>query len=89
MITGTSGASEASDTGGASGVGCALERLADRLLDWFSVLMADARAAPPPPDGTYTRTNTHTMLDCISVLMTSARATLRPPDSTHTDILLH
>lgn len=31
--------------------GCALERLADRLLDWFSVLMDDAGAQPPPRDG--------------------------------------
>ncbi|KAJ2952261.1 hypothetical protein O0L34_g4538 [Tuta absoluta] len=31
--------------------GCALERLADRLLDWFSVLMDDARATPPPRQG--------------------------------------
>lgn len=30
---------------------CALERLADRLLDWFSVLMDDAGARPPPRDG--------------------------------------
>lgn len=31
--------------------GCALERLADRLLDWFSVLMDDAGAQTPPRDG--------------------------------------
>ncbi|XP_045765272.1 proteoglycan Cow [Maniola jurtina] len=35
----------------AHGAGCALERMADRLLDWFAVLMDDAGAAPPPPDG--------------------------------------
>lgn len=33
--------------------GCALERLADRLLDWFSVLMDDAGARPPPRDGNF------------------------------------
>ncbi|XP_049870173.1 proteoglycan Cow [Pectinophora gossypiella] len=31
--------------------GCALDRLADRLLDWFSVLMDDAHDTPPPRQG--------------------------------------
>ncbi|XP_022123309.2 proteoglycan Cow isoform X1 [Pieris rapae] len=30
---------------------CALDKMADRLLDWFSVLMEQAGATPPPPHG--------------------------------------
>lgn len=30
---------------------CALDKMADRLLDWFSVLMDEAGGVPPPQDG--------------------------------------
>ncbi|KAI8424511.1 hypothetical protein MSG28_002974 [Choristoneura fumiferana] len=35
----------------AEGEGCALDKMADRLLDWFSVLMGDAGASPPDRRG--------------------------------------
>lgn len=31
--------------------GCALDKMANRLLDWFSVLMDEAGATAPPADG--------------------------------------
>ncbi|CAG4914309.1 unnamed protein product [Colias eurytheme] len=31
--------------------GCALDKMANRLLDWFSVLMEDAGGVPPPAHG--------------------------------------
>ncbi|XP_038220102.1 proteoglycan Cow [Zerene cesonia] len=31
--------------------GCALDKMANRLLDWFSVLMEEAGGVPPPPHG--------------------------------------
>ncbi|CAH0605666.1 unnamed protein product [Chrysodeixis includens] len=32
--------------------GCALDKMANRLLDWFSVLMEEAASTAPPADGT-------------------------------------
>lgn len=31
--------------------GCALDKMANRLLDWFSVLMEEAGAVAPPEEG--------------------------------------
>lgn len=60
--------------------GCALERLADRLLDWFSVLMDDAGAHPPPRDGnSFARTGRVGAQSYNS--RTTARSGLRGPKS--------
>ncbi|XP_037964325.2 proteoglycan Cow [Plutella xylostella] len=35
------------------GAGCEMDSMASRLLDWFNVLMEQARAVPPPEDGSF------------------------------------